>query len=252
MEREQWISRVQQALDTMLTIDEKMEAVSARQQELEDFHKEVEKRKGEVYANGGCVLLLAALLSVVLIVIKAVTAPDIIWLILLFADFGLIYKALHFLEKRNENSEAMHRVLEQAMQEEAVYQAAIEASKVELADYIASADVDELQKTIPEDYATMDAVLYFLSVLKNMRADNLKEAINLYEEELHKRKMLNYQQQEMDLLVTSIQLSQAQLETQAQIAKSQADIQKRAEKLSKQVRFGNVFQVVNTVRHWNS
>lgn len=252
MDREQWIFRIEQALNSMLTINEKMENIAEREAKLEEFYTSVEKHKNKVRYNDTQSLWGVVALSIILCAVMWMYTKNIIWVAVLFVDFGIVYVAWKYQTRQNEQSDEMRKVIEQSKREEHSYQAAIETSKKDLEDYITSPDVEELQKTIPEAYATMDAVVFFLTALHNMRADNLKEAINLYEEELHKRQMLDLQQQEMDLLKKSIKLSQAQLKTQEQMAKSQAEIQRRAEKLSKQVRFGNVFHVVNTVRHWNS
>lgn len=47
----------------------------------------------------------------------------------------------------------------------------------------------------PEDYMTSEAAGFFYSVLSNGRADTFKEATNLYEEECHRRRIENSQQE---------------------------------------------------------
>ena len=49
----------------------------------------------------------------------------------------------------------------------------------------------------PENYCTLDAAEFFLDAVKNYRADNIKEAINLYETTLHQRRLEANQQQAM-------------------------------------------------------
>lgn len=53
----------------------------------------------------------------------------------------------------------------------------------------------EILKNIPPRYCYYFSVNFMLGVLFNQRADSLKEAINVYEDQLHKWKMENYQQQ---------------------------------------------------------
>lgn len=47
----------------------------------------------------------------------------------------------------------------------------------------------------PESYCSVDAVEFFHNAIKNYRADNMKEAINLYETTLHQRRVEDNQQQ---------------------------------------------------------
>ena len=47
----------------------------------------------------------------------------------------------------------------------------------------------------PVDYCTVDAVEFFYNAINNYRADNLKEAINLYETTLHQRRIEANQRQ---------------------------------------------------------
>lgn len=49
----------------------------------------------------------------------------------------------------------------------------------------------------PENYCTLDAAEFFLDAVKNYRADNIKEAINLYETTLHQKRLEANQQQAM-------------------------------------------------------
>lgn len=52
---------------------------------------------------------------------------------------------------------------------------------------------------IPEYYRYPIAITYFYQALINGRADSLKEAINLFEEQLHRWKIENYQQQLLEI-----------------------------------------------------
>lgn len=58
--------------------------------------------------------------------------------------------------------------------------------------YLAGHEIPELY-VLPQDYRYLDAAKFILFYLENGRADNMKEACNLYEEELHRQKMENMQ-----------------------------------------------------------
>ena len=47
----------------------------------------------------------------------------------------------------------------------------------------------------PDNYCSVEAVEFFYNVIQNYRADNLKEAINLYETTLHQRRVEDNQKQ---------------------------------------------------------
>lgn len=51
----------------------------------------------------------------------------------------------------------------------------------------------DISAKIPPDYRNFPATSYMANAIRNCRANTLKEAINLYEEELHKMKMLDNQ-----------------------------------------------------------
>lgn len=57
----------------------------------------------------------------------------------------------------------------------------------------------DLFSLIPEYYRYPIAITYFYQALINGRADSLKEAINLFEEQLHRWKIENYQQQLLEI-----------------------------------------------------
>lgn len=54
---------------------------------------------------------------------------------------------------------------------------------------------DRVSWWYPSDYCSVDAAEFFYNVIKNYRADNIKEAINLYEVTLHQRRMESNQKQ---------------------------------------------------------
>lgn len=54
---------------------------------------------------------------------------------------------------------------------------------------------EQLSTWYPDNYCSVDAVEFFYNVIKNQRADTLKEAINLYETTLHQKRVEQNQQQ---------------------------------------------------------
>lgn len=54
---------------------------------------------------------------------------------------------------------------------------------------------DRVSWWYPGDYCSVDAAEFFYNAIKNYRADSIKEAINLYENTLHQRRMERNQKQ---------------------------------------------------------
>ena len=70
----------------------------------------------------------------------------------------------------------------------------IEIKKVEEEDII-SVWWDQIQTFVPPNYRYSTAVYKFCDYLNNSRANNIKDAVNLYEEEMHRMRMENLQAQ---------------------------------------------------------
>jgi len=98
---------------------------------------------------------------------------------------ALIYVAGKFIYKKvNQNIAAHNETIQE--QEQAVL---IDLQKVRIMYR------ERIEYWYPEKYCSVDAAEFFCSSVKNYRADNLKEAINLYETTLHQRRIENTQKQ---------------------------------------------------------
>jgi hypothetical protein len=60
------------------------------------------------------------------------------------------------------------------------------------------------ENTIPEKYRTEDAINFFVNALETQRADTEKELFNLYEEDLHRRKLEQIEQEKLQKLDASL------------------------------------------------
>ena len=65
---------------------------------------------------------------------------------------------------------------------------------------------------IPEEYRQREAMIYFVKVLKNGRAASLQQAINLYEEEKHQKRIFRLQEEELALKQQALDVQRQQLE----------------------------------------
>lgn len=102
----------------------------------------------------------------------------------------------------------------------------------------------EAQKLIPPDYYSISAVNWLIKTIENRRADTFKEAINLYEDMLHKERVENMHEQ-------NIALSKEHL----LIAKKQEEYSQKtmehSKSIAKSAKYGNVLNTLNTIKHWN-
>lgn len=87
------------------------------------------------------------------------------------------------------------------------------------------------------DYCEIPIIEELINFLESGRADTLKEALNLFEDQLHKDAMLELQRQQ-------VELTHKTTEQQQEILRQQI-------KQSKQLRYGNTLHTINTVRHWS-
>ena len=71
------------------------------------------------------------------------------------------------------------------------------------------------QSWYPPNYYSQDAVTFFITAIQNFRADNLKEAINLYETTEQHKKLLEYQAKQDEKLQDMLRSNQRQ---EAQLA----------------------------------
>ena len=97
--------------------------------------------------------------------------------------------------------------------------------------FMNSDEMKNLSDVIPQKYLNLKAVLFLLEVLQTGRADSAKEAYNLYEEELHREKIQDMQEEQLDYARETLREQQ-----------NQTKVQKR---ISRQVSYGNYINTKN-------
>ena len=98
--------------------------------------------------------------------------------------------------------------------------------------FMNSDEMKNLSDVIPQKYLNLKAVLFLLEVLQTGRADSAKEAYNLYEEELHREKIQEMQEEQLDYARETLREQQ-----------NQTKVQKR---ISRQVSYGNYINTKNS------
>ena len=185
-------------------IQEHKETIALRNQIRDEMAALDDKPKGYGAKNGwGWFLLIFGAMgaigltigAIVSIAVMGLQASDIIMLAIAFlfcimVAIGLLLVSLAHdsLKKHRIHNE---KLMEQLRQEDDVKNKADEAAIAQL-----EADAVTLQKAakellafLPDTYRNAEAACYMLLAVKDGRADTLKEAMNLYEEQLHRWKM---------------------------------------------------------------
>ena len=98
---------------------------------------------------------------------------------------------------------------------------------------------------IPEKYQTIEALNQFVIILKDGRADSQKEVFNIYEEEEHRREMINLQQMQIQNQVSMIEMQKQQNQLSEEQLDELNNIKMGQRKISKQVRYGNVVSTLD-------
>ena len=104
--------------------------------------------------------------------------------------------------------------------------------------FMNSVKMKNLSDVIPQKYLNLKAVLFLLEVLQTGRADSPKEAYNLYEEELHRERMQELQEEQLGYARETLH----EQKNQTEIQKKQYEVQKR---ISRQVSYGNYINTKN-------
>ncbi|MBR6579417.1 MAG: hypothetical protein IKK74_10790 [Clostridia bacterium] len=110
-----------------------------------------------------------------------------------FALIALIVKSNKYknlIQSQKQKIEELSSKCDKVLAEEGEICKQIKADR---AKYLS--DNESLLAFIPQDYRNIHAVGFMTTAIKNCRADSLKEAINLYEEELYRLNMLEKAEQ---------------------------------------------------------
>lgn len=105
-------------------------------------------------------------------------------------------------------------------------------------------ETDEMilyEQIIPEEYKELEIMDFFIRALEIGRASNEKELFNLYEEELHRKKVESMQKEMLENQQKQIDTSKEQLKQLDAISREQRHI-------SRQVKYGNVVGTLDLLK----
>lgn len=133
----------------------------------------------------------------------------------------------------------------------------ITVAKNELATVCSMDKAQRMTALIPKDYASVTVMEFLIKAIENKRADSIKEAINLYEDHLHKQRLQEIQLEHLELSKQSNEIQEKHLEAteglkelQARNLEAQKDQLSQTKKLKHATQFGNVVDIINNVHHW--
>lgn len=155
----------------------------------EQVRRNCQARKKEVIISKIVVLIIVPIISIIIFYTLnkniMYNPPSImksmIWGILILPDIYFLIYFLPIIKKQKEDIDMEEKQTTFSIKEE---------EKVIISPYWES-----IQRNVPPNYQYSMAVNAFCSYFRNGRAYNMKEAVNLYEEEMHRNRMENMQAQ---------------------------------------------------------
>lgn len=145
---------------------------------------------------------------------------------------GYIDKMRNVEEKFNNQANSIHEnevlpLLKEVEEEKTVIELIWDSEEMKL-----------YEENIPEEYSNLETLDFFIHALEIGRASSKKELINLYEEELHRRRL-----EETQNKILNVQ--KEQLEISNKTANELSKMSKKQRKISRQVRYGNTIDTLN-------
>ena len=111
--------------------------------------------------------------------------------------------------------------------------ALLEKQLQEINDYLNTEECQWAGNALPKKYFTYPTIQAIIQYLQSCRAETLKEALNLYEEEIHRQKMEDMQQQ----IVQSTAQTAGEVNRQTSLL---ADLKRTAKNTNTNVKIGNL------------
>ena len=201
-------------LEKALEVIQKIEKAIQTQEEFDRRKEEIEKKKKEIADEytaaqwtGFAILLIG--LPIWGLIDKGFSSLVVMALFGGATFYWLVNPILKFFSSNEERAEQYYKEnMEIVDQQEAEFMAEFEI-------YCESDEVAFARHTVPEEYFDSDSVQFFIKMLTDKRADTFKEAVNLYEEYLHREYMENMQREQLSLQGQQLQQTQ-QLSAQMQ------------------------------------
>ena len=210
MGRVELLDRLKKISEILVTIGEKI-------REIDILNSTIEKEKKEAERIGNALSEKMSNIFIICLIVSALSGllyadRNHIFAMLIFGGLGgwASYGVLNFLDGKEESREKMNEYIKTNIDPlyEKIVQIDSELNEV-LNDNITIWAINSLQ----DQYFDLRVVSDLITYVSCRRADSLKEAINLYEEEKHRNRMEEIQNSILETTEQNLAVSQAQMES---------------------------------------
>lgn len=211
MEKKELLEKYRYVLEINSQLADLKEQSETKQKEYETLVKKVAECKEKWGAGTFIKCILPALLFIFVGIVTVTSIFDremwvlipaeiliMVFLCGLFSLIGTLSFARHDRDKNEIEAARIHNnELIPAYME-------YEESIRRLQEVAESTDIEKIESEIPEDYRTQDAMRFFVKAMETGRADTEKEVYNLYEEELHRRRLEKIEEEKLERIEASL------------------------------------------------
>lgn len=184
-------------LKRALSVTRQLEAIEEKKIEFSQQREDIEQKRQEIL-DDDMPGVLAILYLLAVIVAGGLGSVDgiigmIAAVVIALIVLGLIYSAYSALTKDSRAAKANAYYNLQIDSLEKAEKA--QSQKVEA--FYKETDVAEVLSFLPEKYCSSGTISYLIKLFNEQRTDTLKEAINLYEDEVHKQRVEEMQKAQL-------------------------------------------------------
>lgn len=240
------VTIINQILEMFRVVEEDAIKLASLESKIDEIYKKIDSYNGLSHTGTIISLLIIILFggigTVMFPIIGTIIGGIIGGYLAYLIDTKIIEKILKTEEKHAKKREELKKGLEPL---EAQFDQIAMESNV----FLKSEGVKRANAAIPAEFYNKSALASLKEILETRRADNLKEAINVYDTKMHHMKMESLQEKNINLTQSILQESQKQTqyaETAAQNSKITAENSKVAAQNSKKtLRNARVQTVLN-------
>lgn len=194
------------SLKKALSIVRQVEETQKKEAELAKRRQEIDKKRQEILDDDmPGVLAFIYLLTIIAAGYFGASSEGvpgmIVAIVIAVIALGLIYAAYSSLTKnsRETNANAYYNSrIKQLEKEEKAHRKSVETLKK-------NTNIAGELSFLPEKYRNSEIISYLIQLFREKRVDNLKEALNLYEDDVHKYRMEEMQQKQLEELDSRLQ-----------------------------------------------
>ncbi len=212
----------------LLIIGEKYAKIQEAEKAIQDAEKKAEEIANPIYLKAVGIFLTAICAGIIWLF--NVQRDGTLWYILRYAiigSIGLTFISVFYDPIRQSEAEQAAEVYRN--ENIPPLKRKKNAMTRELEAFMQTDNVSWALNALGEEYLNHTAIGLFIKYLQGGRADNLKEAINLFEEEQHRRRLETLQKE-------TLETTQATLEVTAEVAKQAERTAKASEESSETLR----------------